>query len=59
MTIVIIENENNANEWIKMEKANTWYIVYYYANNNVQKKCMYDDFYMAIETMKEWQTFFE
>ena len=56
MTIVIIENEN---EWVKMEKANNWYIVYHYVNNNVQRKCRYDDFYMAVETMKEWQTFFE
>jgi len=58
MTIVIIENENN-NEWVKMEKANGWYIVYHYVHNNVQRKCMLDDFLTAVEYLKEWRTFFE
>ena len=58
MTIVVIENENN-NEWVKMEKANGWYIVYHYIHNNVQRKCMLDDFLSAVEYLKEWQTFFE
>ena len=59
MNIVIIENENNENEWLKMEKANNWYIVYHYVNNNVQRKCMLDDFLSAVEYLKEWQTYFE
>ena len=59
MSIVIIENENNEKEWVKMEKANNWYIVYHYVNNNVQRKCMIDDFLTAVEYLKEWKTYFE
>ena len=59
MNIVIIENENNENEWVKMEKANSFYIVYHFVNNNVVRKCMLDDFLTAVEYLKEWKTFFE
>ena len=59
MTIVIIENENNGNEWVKMEKANEWYIVYHYIHNNVHRKVQVDDFLTAVEYLKEWKTYFE
>ena len=59
MNIVIIENENNATEWVKMDKDGNWYTVYHYVNNEVEMKCKYDDFFEAVETMKEWFSYFE
>ena len=57
--IVLIENEDHYNEWVKMDKYENWYIVYHYADNVVQRKCMYDDFFEAIECLNEWQSYFE
>jgi hypothetical protein len=59
MTIVIIENENNASEWVKMEKNGYLYTVYHYINNNLERKLNHDDFYAAVETLKEWESYFE
>ena len=59
MNIVIIENENNETEWVKMDKNGYLYTVYHYVNNEVEMKCSYDDFFRAVECLKEWQTFFE
>ena len=59
MNVVIIENENNEAEWVQMDKSGYLYIVYHYVENELERKCRYDDFYMAVETMKEWQSYFE
>jgi hypothetical protein len=59
MTIVIIENENNNSEWVKMEKNGYLYTVYHYVNNNIERKLNHDNFYAAVETMKEWESYFE
>ena len=49
----------NKNEWIKMDKNGDLYTVYRYINNNVQRKCIDDDFFSAVECLKEWKTFFD
>ena len=59
MNIVIIENEAQESEWVKMDKDGNWYIVIHYVNNEVERKCRYDDFFEAIETLKEWRSYFE
>ena len=59
MNIVLIMNENNNNEWVKMEKNGYLYTVYHYVNDNLERKLNHDDFYAAVETLKEWQSYFE
>ena len=59
MNVTIIENENNESEWVKMDKDGSWYIVYYYVNNEVAMKCKYDDFFEAVECLKEWESYFD
>ena len=59
MNIVIITNEKNESEWVKMDRDGNWYIVYHYVHNNVHRKCKYDDFFAAVETLKEWHSYFE
>ena len=59
MNVVIIENENNEREFVNMDKDGNWYTVYHYVNNEVKRKCKYDDFFEAIETLKEWVSYFE
>ena len=59
MSIVRIENEAQESECVKMDKYENWYIVYHYADNVVQRKCIYDDFFEAVECLKEWESYFE
>ena len=59
MNIVIITNENKETEWVKMEKNGYLYTVYHYVNNELERKCIYDDFFAAVETLKEWASYFE
>ena len=59
MNVAIIINENNNNEWVKMEKNGYLYTVYHYINNNLERKLNHDDFYAAVETLKEWYAYFE
>lgn len=33
MNIVLVINENNESEWVKMDKDGTWFTVYHYENN--------------------------
>lgn len=58
MNIVLVINENNEGEWVKMNKEGTWFIVYHYVNNELKRRCRYDDFFEAIEAFKEWQSYF-
>ena len=57
--IVIIENEAYDSEWVKMDKDGYWYIVYHYVNNEVKRKCRYDDFFEAVAAMELWRSYFE
>ena len=59
MNIVIIENEKNETEWVKMDKSGYLYTVYHYVNNELEGKCKYDDFFAAVECLKEWESYFE
>ena len=59
MNIVIITNDNNESEWVKMEKNGYLYTVYHYINNNLERKINHDDFFAAVETLKEWHSYFE
>lgn len=59
MNIVLIINENNDNEYVKINKEGSWFIVYHYVNNEVKRKLNHDDFYAAVETLKEWESYFE
>ena len=59
MTIVIIENENYENEWVPMDKNGYLYTVYHYVDNELKSKCRYDDFFAAVECLKEWISYFE
>ena len=58
MNIVLVLNEDNESEWVKMDKDGTWYTVYHYVNNEIERKCRYDDFFEATEALKEWQSYF-
>lgn len=58
MNIVLVMNENNESEWVKMDRDGTWLIVYHYINNEVERKCRYDDFFDATEALKEWMSYF-
>lgn len=58
MTIVLIINENNDSEWVQLDKAGAWFIVYHYVNNELERKCRLFDFFEATETVKEWQSYF-
>ena len=57
--ITSIVNEYHNTEWVYMEKSGVWYIVCHYVNNEVKRKCRYDDFFEAVECMKEWYSYFE
>ena len=59
MNIVMIANEFHDTEWVSMTLENGWYIVVHYVGNELKRKCRYDDFFEAIECLKEWQSYFE
>ena len=59
MNIVFILNENNNSECVEMNKEGNWFVVYHYVNDNLERKLKHDDFYAAVETLKEWQSYFE
>ena len=58
MTIVMFINEFHDTEWVSMSKENCWYIVAHYVGNELKRKCRYDDFFEAVECLKEWQSYF-
>ena len=59
MNIIMIPNEDHDTEWVSMEKEENWFIVHHYVGNELKRKCRYDDFFEAIECLKEWQYYFE
>lgn len=58
MNIVLLMNETDESEWVKMDKDGTWFTVVHYVNDEVKRKCRYDDFFEATEALKEWQSYF-
>lgn len=59
MGIVMIIIEFRDSERVSMQKEGVWYIVDHYVGNELKRKCRYDDFFEAVECLKEWNSYFE
>lgn len=59
MNIVLIVNDFRDTEWVQMYKENCWYIVSHYVGRELKRKCRYEDFFQAIECLKEWRSYFK
>lgn len=58
MNIVLLMNENDESEWVQMDKYGRRFTVYHFVNNEIKRKCRYDDFFEATEALKEWKSYF-
>ena len=55
MTIYMETNEKTDSEWVVLSLENGWYFVKHYVDSLPERKVRCDDFFTAVEYVKEWK----
>jgi len=58
MTIYLETNEKTDSEWVVLSREGCLYIVKHYVDSNPVRKVRCDDFFTAVEYVKEWKSYF-
>lgn len=58
MTIYLETNEKTDSEWVVLSLENGWYVVKHYVDSLPERKVRCDDFFAAVEYVKEWKSYF-